>query len=87
MRGRGQAAPEQRGREGRTCEAGAGQQQGGPGRGPRRGQLPGDPGAGGHPARVVRHKPQEVVEPAGWGRWRGWWGHGTPILLLITVEL
>ena len=46
MRGRGQVAPEQQ-REGRTCQAGQGQQQGGARRGPRRGQLPRDPGDGG----------------------------------------
>ena len=46
MRGCGQVAPEQQ-REGRTCQAGQGQQQGGARRGPSRGQLPRDPGDGG----------------------------------------
>ena len=41
------------------------------------------PGSGGHPARAVRHQPQEVDEPPRGGRGRGQRG-GPALLLLIT---
>ena len=41
------------------------------------------PGSGGHPARAVRHQPQEVDEPPRGGRGRGQRG-GPALLLLIS---